>query len=113
MDEQKFSKPNKSTQSDNLTIWKNFINGVFKDASDEIIKATSIGKHMIKASKSNSKLKECYEKLGRLALSQIKNGQLKWEDSEVETLAMQIEKLEMILDELEKNVQEIKKRFPS
>ncbi|MGK0367630.1 MAG: hypothetical protein ACI9QD_000768 [Thermoproteota archaeon] len=76
---------------------------------EEIKKTTAIGKKMLDATTSNSKLHNEYEELGRLCLRQIEEGFLVWENEDSKEIIESIKSLELELNSIENDVKEIKK----
>ena len=88
--------------------WKSKVHEILNICQEELKKTTEIGKKMLSASKTNSELHENYEKLGLLALTDLKNGSLKWDNPEVTNLVDQISAKEEELEVIEKEVRKIK-----
>ena len=88
--------------------WKEKVSDFFNICQDELKKTTKIGKKMLNASKTNTELHETYEKIGQLAVSEMRANNLKWDHEEVAGLMENIKKCEADLAEIEKEVQSIK-----
>ena len=88
--------------------WKKKVNDLFQTAQDEVRKTTIIGKKMLTASKTNSCLHDSLERLGALAVKDIRSGKLKWDNPELEELLTVIEQCEKDLEEIEKEVKSVK-----
>ncbi len=87
---------------------KRKIKKIVDDCSQELSKATVIGKKMITASQMNSCLNEKYLELGRITAKDLKLGVLKYENCHIEELLKEIEECEEHLRRFESDVSEIK-----
>jgi len=88
--------------------WKKKVNDLFQTAQDEVRKTTIIGKKMLSASKTNSCLHDSLERLGSLAVKDIRSGKLKWDNPQLEELLTVIEQCEKDLEAIEKEVKSVK-----
>ena len=88
--------------------WKKKFYDLMDTCQEELKKTAEVGKKMLVASKTNSDLKECYEKLGRLMANGIKNGEIKLESEEVLKIMDNIQRCESELEDMESEVQKIK-----
>ncbi len=88
--------------------WKSKFQEIFNVCQEELKKTTDIGKKMLMASKSNSKLHEAYEKLGHLAFEAMASGELDWNKEQVTKLVKKIEKYTKELESIEKDVNDLK-----
>ena len=88
--------------------WKSRVQEIFQICQDELKRTTEIGKKMLMATKTNSILHDAYEEIGHLAVSDIKNNKLKWENERVKELMLKIKTSEEDLKEIEKEVNKIK-----
>ena len=88
--------------------WKTKIKKIVDDCSQEISKATVIGKKMITASHTNTLLNEKYQELGRLAHKHLKSGILEWENPRVDEILKEIEDYESQLHLMEEDVSTLK-----
>ncbi|MCT4640959.1 MAG: hypothetical protein N4A33_01590 [Bacteriovoracaceae bacterium] len=95
-----------------MTDWKNKFQGLMDVCQSELKRTADIGKKMLSASQSNSKMTESYEDLGRLLYKAIKNSDLSWENDKVTKLINSIDELKSELEQIENEVQEIKKDQP-
>ncbi len=90
--------------------WKTKIKKIVDDCSQELSKATVIGKKMLTASHTNSLLNEKYQELGQLAAKHLKSGILEWENPKVSELLEEINSYEEQLQLMEKDVSKIKSK---
>lgn len=90
--------------------WKTKIKKIVDDCSQELSKATVIGKKMLTASHTNSLLNEKYQELGQLAAKHLKSGILEWENPKVSELLEEINSYEEQLHLMEKDVSKIKSK---
>ncbi|AYF43381.1 MULTISPECIES: hypothetical protein [Halobacteriovorax] len=90
--------------------WKTKIKRIVDDCSQELSKATVIGKKMLTASHTNAALNEKYQELGQLAAKHLRSGILEWENPRVNELLKEIEEYENQLDLMEKDVSKIKSK---
>ncbi len=88
--------------------WKSRFSRFFRSAEDEIKKTTAIGKKMLSASRTNTNLHDCYEKLGIMVETAVKNKTLTWEDPKVNGILKEIEDLKKELSQYEDDLQNIK-----
>lgn len=88
--------------------WGIKFQSLIRTCQREVKKTTVIGKKMLSASKTNTKLHEAYSELGQLANSSLKNGDLKWNHPKVEELLDTIEQCQAELAEVEDEVNHIK-----
>lgn len=88
--------------------WKTKIKRIVDDCSQEISKATVIGKKMLTASHTNSVLNEKYQELGQLAAKHLKSGLIEWENPRVTELLKEIDEYEKQLLTIEEDVSNIK-----
>lgn len=89
--------------------WKEKFHDAINICQVELKKATSIGKKMLVASKTNSELKDQYENIGRYVVKAIDEDRLHWDDEEAKKLKEIINESEAKLKEIEKEVSDIKK----
>jgi len=90
--------------------WKTKVNTVLNSCQQELKRTTSIGKKMFSASRTNACMHESLEKLGALALKDMRDNKLAWDNPEVKDIVEQIEKCEVELHDIENEVTQIKKR---
>lgn len=90
--------------------WKTKIKKIVDDCSQEISKATVIGKKMLTASHTNTLLNEKYQELGHLAAKHLKSGILEWENPRVDEILEEIKDFEAQLHLMEKDVSKIKSK---
>ena len=92
----------------NSNDWKKRLSDVLNSCQGELKKTTEIGRKMLAASRRNSELKEAYEMLGLMAMSDVKNGKMQWNNTKAMDLIKKIEKFEEELQKMEGDVQDIK-----
>ena len=80
-----------------------------KYCQTEINKAVRIGKRMLYASKLNNERRAYLIQVGLLAVDDLKNSALHWENPKVTELISSIAACEKQIEELEGEVQEIKR----
>ncbi|MFN8369044.1 MAG: hypothetical protein U0T83_00290 [Bacteriovoracaceae bacterium] len=97
-----------SHKSTNKDKWRNKVQEIINQCQLELKKTTKIGKKMINASKTNTKLHESYEDLGQLLYNALKNKEFEWNDPKVKQLTNEIALLEAELEEIESEVRKIK-----
>lgn len=88
--------------------WKTKIKQIVDDCSQELSKATVIGKKMLTATHTNSALNEKYQELGQLAAKHLRTGLLEWENPRVRELLKEIDEYEKQLHIIEEDVTNIK-----
>ena len=88
--------------------WKSKVQEMLQICQEELKKTTEIGKKMLTASKASSDLREAYEDLGTLAVSEIRKGNLNWENESVKKILEKISEKESELEVIETQVKEIK-----
>ncbi|MBL6988332.1 MAG: hypothetical protein ISR65_01065 [Bacteriovoracaceae bacterium] len=93
-----------------VTNWSAKLQDIFHTCQSEISKTTSIGKKMLRASKTSTTLQYALKELGQLAADEMRQGKLKWDNPHALNLVQTIEKCNNNLYEIEHEVKEIK--FP-
>ena len=88
--------------------WKSRVQEIFHICQEELKRTTEIGKKMLLATKTNSILHDAYEEIGHLAVTDLKNNNLSWENERVKELLVKIENSENDLEEIETEVNKIK-----
>lgn len=74
----------------------------------EFKRTTEIGKRMLTASKTNTKLHENYEELGLMVAKALCSGELKWENTRVHEILGEIKSCEKDLESIEDEVNNIR-----
>lgn len=82
--------------------WVDKFNEMVTVCQNEFKRTTEIGKKMLSASQSNSKLQEEYQKLGKLVAKAMKKGDLTWDNGKASELLDQIDQLKGQLKGFEK-----------
>ncbi len=95
--------------SSNHNDWKGRVTSVLQSCQHEITRTTSIGKKMFTASKTNGCLHEALKDLGALALKDLRDDKLKWDNPNVAELIDRICRCENELCKIEDDVKELKK----
>ncbi|MFG1482954.1 hypothetical protein ACRXCV_03080 [Halobacteriovorax sp. GFR7] len=90
--------------------WKTKLKKIVDECSQELSKATVIGKKMLTASHTNTLLNEKYQELGQLAAKHLKSGILEWENPRVDELLKEIKEYEDQLHLMEEDVSNIKSK---
>ena len=85
------------------------INGVLQSCQQELKRTTLIGKKMIGASLTNTKLKENYEELGKMVIKAIESGDLEWSNPRVKEIMDEVKSCKTNLSTFENDVREIKR----
>lgn len=88
--------------------WKEKFTGLINTCQDELKKTTEIGKKMFAASKANTDIRDCYEKLGQMLFNALEKNELDWKDPKVEKLCKKINDGKKNLESIEADVQAIK-----
>jgi len=91
------------------TMWRMKLSDLIDTAQTELKKTTKIGLKMISASQSSVELEEIYETLGKWLVSEVRAGNMKIENADIEALISKVGDLEKELEGLEREVQDIKK----
>ncbi len=88
--------------------FKDRMHKMLQTCQGELKRTTEIGKRMLSASKTNTKLHENYEELGLLVAKALCSGELKWENSRVHELLGEIKVCEKDLENIEDEVNNIR-----
>ena len=88
--------------------WKVNFDRWFLGFHQEIIKAGTIGKKLLSASRTNAHLKDTYEELGRLLEKGIESGEVEWDSAKMRSLIHTIKACKQDLEHIEKQVYKIK-----
>ena len=88
--------------------WKLNFDRWFLGFHQEIIKAGTIGKKLLTASRTNAHLKDTYEELGRLLEKGIESGEVEWDSAKVRALIHTVQACKKDLEHIEKQVYKIK-----
>ena len=81
---------------------------VLQTCQGELKRTTEIGKRMLSASKTNSKLHENYEELGVMVARALAAGELKWDNARVHEILCEINSCEKDLENIEDEVNNIR-----
>lgn len=92
----------------NQSPWRARVQELFQVCQNEFKRTTKIGKKMLSASKTNSKLHNTYEELGMLVVRAIENGSLEWNHPRVKELVHEITSCEKDLETIEREVDNIR-----
>ena len=87
---------------------KTKVQALLNNFQGELKKTTVIGRKMLTASRTNSKLKRYYEVLGQLAVEALEDGSLTWDNKNSQELLAKIEKSKKDLNIIEDEVKKIK-----
>lgn len=88
--------------------WKGRVQRMLQTCQGELKRTTEIGKRMLSASKTNSKLHENYEELGVLLAKAMNSGELTWDNPRVHELLTEIKACEKNLEDIEDEVNNIR-----
>lgn len=88
--------------------WKGRVQKMLQTCQGELKRTTEIGKRMLSASKTNSKLHENYEELGVLLVKAMESGEVKWDNARVQEIMSEIKICEKSLEEIEDEVNNIR-----
>lgn len=88
--------------------WKLKVQEMLQVCQDEIKRTTEIGKKMLSASKTNTVLHEAYEELGMLAVKELQDKKLQWDNPRVAEILEQVKKCEKDLSSIESEMNKIK-----
>lgn len=89
--------------------WKEKVQQVLEVCHLEIKRTKDIGKKMILASKTNTSLRESYERLGQIVCQEVEQGNLKVDHPEIDEIIATIKSCENDLEVMEQDVHVIKK----
>ncbi len=93
----------------NEVDWRVRFQDILQVCQKEFKRTTIIGKKMLNASKSNTKLHESYEELGKLVVREIRENRLECQLPQIKELMDTIDSCEKELEKIEKEVKKIKK----
>lgn len=88
--------------------WKQKVQDLVSVCQEELKRTTEIGKKMLSASRTNTNLHESYEQLGVLVYKAMREGSLKWDNTQVKELINNIENCEQDLQDIEEEVNKIR-----
>lgn len=88
--------------------FKDRMHKMLQTCQGELKRTTEIGKRMLTASKTNTKLHESYEELGLMVAKALCSGELKWDNPRVHEILSEIKSCEKDLESIEEEVNTIR-----